>query len=63
MYINYRGSPPNVICSELYKTYTAPGVTEMAGLEYTYLQQLDHGVDDLSAKISTTGALPCFCWA
>ena len=61
MYINYRGNPPNIICSQLYKTYTEKGVKEMAGLEYTYMLQLDTGVGDLTDKISTTGALPCFC--
>ena len=38
MYINYRANPPNIICSELVATYTKDGVSEMAGLEWVYLE-------------------------
>ena len=33
----------------------------MAGLEYLYLLDSPHELDNLTSKISSTGALPCFC--
>lgn len=73
MYINFRASPPNVICSDVLNTYQNETTLEyMAFLEYTYLNQTrlfdsDENFDvfgqrrGLDRKISTTGALPCFC--
>ena len=61
MYINYRAYPPNVICAKLIEAYGEDGVKYMAGLEYLYLEDSPHELDDLTNKISSTGALPCFC--
>lgn len=61
MYINYRAYPPNVICDELERAYGEDGVKYMAGLEYLYLLDSPHELKDLTNKISSTGALPCFC--
>ena len=36
MYINYRASPPGVICSELVDTYSQEQLIDLAGLEYLY---------------------------
>ena len=61
IYIKYRASPPGVDCDALYRTYDMYELQFMAGLEYIYMENVGTGLLDLSNKISSLGALPCFC--
>ena len=61
IYIKYRASPPGVDCDALYRTYDSHEMQFMAGLEYIYLEEVPASLLDLSSKISSLGALPCFC--
>ena len=61
IYIKYRASPPGVDCDALYRTYDTYELQFMAGLEYIYMENVGTGLLDLSNKISSLGALPCFC--
>ena len=61
IYIKYRAAPPGVNCDSLYKTYDFKELSYMAGLEYVYMENVGSGLMDLTNKVSSLGALPCFC--
>ena len=61
IYIKYRASPPGVDCDALYRTYDVEELKFMAGLEYIYMESVSSSLLDLNTKISSLGALPCFC--
>ncbi len=62
IYIKYRAYPPGVACSSLIEAYGIENIGIMAGIEYTFLKATKHdGIDSLTARISHTGSLPCFC--
>ena len=61
IYIKYRAAPPGVNCNNLYETYDNKELSYMAGLEYTYMENVGSSLMDLTNKISSLGALPCFC--
>ena len=61
IYINYRAVPPGVNCASLVDNYSNEQLTDLAGLEYLYLDSLEHKLHDLMKQVSQTGAMPCFC--
>ena len=47
IYINYRAVPPGVNCENLVDNYTREQLTDLAGLEYLYLDSLETKLHDL----------------
>jgi hypothetical protein len=62
IYINFRGSPPGVVCSSLEKQYDPQQIQFLAGLEYLYIERVTIGtLSDLYKRVLRSGTLPCFC--